>query len=178
MQNSHAHLLLLTAGGNGRCCSCSKDVLYPGAAAAEQAPKNNPSCHVSPPTLVSMLEAWALIGKTCHIEQGEFLTCWKEKSFFFISSLLSRIHLRSKILPFLSTFFFARKTVHVFVGKEDRELKYQNSAGTNKSSSRTTASREVLTSKLTWEHRAGRSKLTQAEPIRELLYVAAPKILN
>lgn len=69
--------------------------------------------------------------------------------------------------------------MHVFVGKGERELKYQNlSAGTNKSSSKTTVSREVLTSKLTGEHRAGRSKLTQAEPVRELLYVAAPKILN
>lgn len=54
------------------------------------------------------------------------------------------------MLPFLSTLVFPFKTVHVFVGKEGRELKYQKLfAGTNKSSSNTTVSREVLTSKLT-----------------------------
>lgn len=53
------------------------------------------------------------------------------------------------MLLFLSTLFFPFKTVYVFVGKEDRELKYQKLfAGTNKSSSKTTVSREVLTSKL------------------------------
>lgn len=55
------------------------------------------------------------------------------------------------MLPFLSTLFFPFKTVHVFVGKEGRELKYQKNlfGGTNKSSSNTTVSREVLTSQLT-----------------------------